>query len=232
MITYETIDLFSIAMKGIGKSDYHGLRMMELGDQLLKMPLEDGWLRQVAKDYFHSLGVAEHVSIDLYSPFAKRRGALLLDLAQPIDRWRDYFDLTTNFGTAEHIQDGIYNCFRNIHNFTKVGGAMLHVGPIIGSVPDHSPYRYRPHFMEQLGRHCGYEILLNQVRQFEVRKDRTPDQCRSLCAVFVKQPSSVFLSREQFNAIDGIEGWPPKAVPKPCRHGPAWKCSKSGDSGG
>ena len=109
--------------------DLKGKFMLELGDQELK-GMKKITIAKTGKEYYESKGVI-HTSIDLNG----RRGALKFDLSQPIDmpEWINHFDIITNLGTTEHVepQSSQYECFKNIHNFLKVGGIVIHVVPDI-----------------------------------------------------------------------------------------------------
>ena len=87
-----------------------GTRMLELGGK---------WCSQASATYksvFEALGF-EHISVD----WNGQHGALRLDLREP--QWEDLgeFDMVTNFGTTEHVDDqsGVW---ANIHYCTAQGG--------------------------------------------------------------------------------------------------------------
>ena len=197
MILQEIVDLMDIACKNIGM-DYKGMKMCELGDQRMKWtPYKTG------KNFLLAKGVAEHISIDLNG----KRGALKIDLSKSIDKWQGYFDMITNFGTAEHVQDGIYEAFLNIHNFCRVGGAMVHAGPPSGGCPWHSPYHYDSDFFEKLAKATRYKYVMGEVRVTAGRRGVTKDLDRSLvCCVLIKEFDLPFISKEQFLGLKGIEG--------------------------
>jgi hypothetical protein len=197
MILKEIVDLMDIACKNINM-DYKRMKICELGDQRMK------WTPHgTGKNFLLDKGVNEHVSIDLNG----KRGALKIDLSRPIDRWQGYFDMTTNYGTAEHVQDGIYEAFQNIHNFTRVGGAMVHAGPPTGGCPWHSPYHYDPDFFEKLAKASQYKHIMSEVRVTAGRRGVSKDIDRSLvCSVLVKEHNLPFITKEQFMDLKGIEG--------------------------
>ena len=78
------------------------------------------------KRYFESLGW-KHVSIDLNGT----GGALPLDLQQPIDvaAIGGPFDVVTNFGTSEHVNEQ-KPCWRNIHALLRIGGTLVSCTPL------------------------------------------------------------------------------------------------------
>lgn len=67
------------------------------------------------------------------------------------------FDLVLNFGTTEHILNQ-YNCFKIIHEATKVGGFIYHQLPLSGFV-DHGYFVYTGRFFFDLAGFNGYEIV-------------------------------------------------------------------------
>ncbi len=73
------------------------------------------------------------------------------------DKYRNYYDIVTNFGTTEHVFNQ-WNCFAVMHGATRIGGAMYHVVPAIGYL-DHGYYCYTPLFFRDLARANGYEIV-------------------------------------------------------------------------
>jgi len=131
-----------------------GKSMLELGDQVLRGMKRITTLK-TGKEYFSNEGV-NHISIDLNG----KRGSLKHDLSKPIinPNWINYFDIITNLGTTEHVepQSSQYECFRNIHNFLKVGGIVIHILPDIERRMensfhiDHANNYYKESFFEML----------------------------------------------------------------------------------
>jgi hypothetical protein len=199
MILEEVVDLLDLALKESNLS-YKGIKICELGDQRMKWRPEG-----TAKNYLLGLGVAEHISIDING----KHGALKIDLSKAIDKWKEYFDLVTNFGTLEHVENGIYEGFKNVHNFTKVGCAMIHDGPVFGGCPWHSPYHYYPEFFKKLCSINDYKLIMTEVRVVNGSRKCRTDLDRSLvCAVIIKKSNNPFCSKEDFiklNAIDGLK---------------------------
>lgn len=198
MILREIYDLIETGCKEIGAKSFEGLKMCELGDQRMK------WNEhKTGKKYFIAHGIQEHVSLDLNG----KNGALKVDLSKPIDQWQKYFDIVTNFGTAEHVCPGIYECFKNIHNFTKTGGVMIHAGPPAKGCPWHSPYHYESWFFEKLALANNYKHVLSEVRVTAGRRGVDNPLDRSLvCSVLIKLNDSNFIEENQFKNINGIEG--------------------------
>jgi hypothetical protein len=129
--------------------------MLELGNQLFDAAVCNIYKLQsrVAKPYFVKEGW-QHISVDING----QDGAVPLNLGMLLNERYDA-DMVTNFGTSEHVANQ-YNCFKNIHNFTKPNGVMLHVLPEVGHWPRHCKYYYTHEFFKYLAAVNGYDILL------------------------------------------------------------------------
>lgn len=197
MILRKIVDLMEIGLTEANMT-FNGIKVCELGDQRMK------WTHHgTGKKWVLAQGAKEHVSIDING----KRGAIPIDLSKKIDRWNGYFDMVTNYGTAEHVENGIYECFWNIHNFTKVGGVMVHAGPPARACPWHSPYHYEPWFFEKLAELAGYRHVISEIRVVPGRKKNQPEKDRSLvCSVLIKNKDNYFVSKDDFININGIEG--------------------------
>lgn len=131
------------------------MSLLELGDQ--DMIFDSGYskLRDCEQSYY-----SKWTSLDLHN----RPGVFIQDLADlsnNVGQW----DVVTNFGTSEHVEpeQGHYNCWKNIHTWTKVGGYSVHDVPEAGSWPGHCRFYYSFEFFNEF-RKIGYEILeLKQV---------------------------------------------------------------------
>ncbi len=196
MLLKEVFDTVEIAWNILGKN----IKICELGDQRMKWH-PDG----IAKTFFINNGAKEHVFIDING----RNGAINLDLSKDLllvhPEWKGYFDFVTNYGTAEHVSNGIYECFKNIHNVCSENGIMVNDGPPDCCCPWHSPYHYRPYFFPELAKKCGYKTLLFDVRVVEGRRGCKENKDRTLViAVFQKINNKEFISKEEFDSIQGI----------------------------
>src|SRR3990172_8654910 len=67
------------------------------------------------------------------------------------------FDLVLNFGTTEHILNQL-NCFKVIHDATKVGGYIYHQLPAIGYV-NHGYVTYTGRCFFDLAIYNQYELI-------------------------------------------------------------------------
>ena len=67
------------------------------------------------------------------------------------------FDLVLNFGTTEHILNQ-HNCFKIIHDATKIGGHIYHSLPAVGYV-DHGYVTYTGRCFFDIAGYNGYELV-------------------------------------------------------------------------
>jgi len=146
--------------------DYRaGLRMLELGDQVID---DDLIPEKTGKEYFVNRGY-QHVSVDLNG----RNGSIAKDLSKPrqFNVWHGDFDVVTNSGTTEHVEplNAQYRCFSIIHDCLRLNGISIHVVPDAneldqrGAWADHCPFYYSTDFFEMLAAQCGYLIQSNTV---------------------------------------------------------------------
>lgn len=156
--------------------DTRGLRVLELGDQVISDP---DISEKTGKAYFSARGYL-HVSVDING----QHGAISRDLTRPeqfLD-WHDSWDILTNAGTTEHVEpfEAQYECFGIIHDCIKVGGIAIHLLPDVqerdqrGAWKNHCRYYYSASFFELLARECDYELLssvvVNGLRCVTIRK--------------------------------------------------------------
>lgn len=103
------------------------------------------------KRWFESQGV-EHTSVDLNG----EGGALALDLQEPLNLGQ--FDIVTNFGTTEHVENQ-EPVWRNIHEALKPGGILISTTPFPGDWPDHGMWYPSGPWYENFLKGLGYKIL-------------------------------------------------------------------------
>lgn len=116
-----------------------------------------------SSEFWKALGM-RHISLDLVGDSYR------FDLnTQSVPFWWRKFDLVTNCGNSEHVMDQ-FNCFKVIHDLTKVGGIMYHQLPVAGFAT-HGFWRYNPLFFRALMNANGYELLANVL----LTADRTND---------------------------------------------------------
>lgn len=149
---------FSVTLLNKVIDQYHPKNVCELGSQQTYVAGER--YGQFANWYYTLKGITEYYCIDLNG----ENEAIKIDLSEEIRT--SPFELVTNFGTAEHIgSDGrfsweaIYQCFLNVHNFTKVGGIAIHENPLTGHWPGHGFQYFTEAFYKELAALTDYEIL-------------------------------------------------------------------------
>lgn len=196
MLLKEVFDTVEIAWNILGKD----IKICELGNQKMTWHPD-----RIVKNFFLNNEAKEHVSIDMNGHSGALRLDLSKDLLQLHPEWNRHFDLVTNYGTAEHVEGGIYECFKNIHNFCRIGGIMINDGPPATCCPEHSPYHYYVHFFPELAKQCGYKILLGDARVAKLRRRNCDPKDRTLLVcVFQKVNGTDFISKQEFESIKGI----------------------------
>jgi len=154
-----------------------GKKMLELGDQVI---MDEAIIEKTGKEYFAKRGVA-HISVDLNG----LHGSVRADLANPITipEWINNFDIVTNSGTSEHVEPKLaqYECFKNVHNFLKVGGIAIHLLPDSGELKkgmweNHCRNYYSRGFVEMLVENNDYKLMSLKIIDglvcFCYRKDK------------------------------------------------------------
>jgi len=137
---------------------YENIKVCILGDLFIKKDLRRFFimnkvlLYHTALEFFKYQGV-DCISIDING----KHKSLPLDLGKPINNIKN-FDIIINGGTTEHVYDQ-YNCFRNIHNFCKLWGIVVFVGPLEGYWNTHSKWKYKQEFFDCFCFLNNYEIL-------------------------------------------------------------------------
>jgi len=177
-----SIDVFQQAVVGV--SGYEGLAWCEFGNQ---QHMGSG---RPMRDVLQGRGVARYVSIDLNG----RDGALALDLQQPVIGETGQFDVVTNYGTLEHINEQ-YGAWKNMHELCVCGGRMFHALPRKGHHRlGHGRYLYTHKFVWGLVDTCGYTVL----REDEGGASPTH---RMIYVALLKVTPDPFVSREKFDRL-------------------------------
>lgn len=148
-INTDGFDLLLLAFRGLDPGKQ--VEMLELGNQQVRPPHSDAG---PAKSYFEERQIF-HVSVDLNG----KDGALKLDLNEPI-YGLGQFDIVTNFGTTEHVQNQ-QQVFKNIHVCCREGGYMIHQVPMKGGLrwKGHGLIEYEKKWFELLARVNNYDVL-------------------------------------------------------------------------
>jgi len=140
-------------------------KIIELGDQIIDESIRQEFgvtTGPVAKDYFTSLGY-QHISIDING----KNRALQLDLSKEIkdSGLLNQFDVLTNHGTTEHVEDSQYICWKNVHNLIKLGGFIISFVPSLEFYKEHCPWFYKKEFFAYFAEELGYKTwMLAEIR--------------------------------------------------------------------
>lgn len=107
----------------------------ELGAQVIYGDEWEIYPRVYFRDKFKDLNIT---SIDITG----ENNSVIINLSLPIsDEFIRKFDIVTNFGTSEHVQDQ-FNCWKNIFNMLVVDGIVISEIPKIGFLPKHCKYYF------------------------------------------------------------------------------------------
>lgn len=143
-----------------------------------------------ASTYYRDRGM-RYACIDLNGENA----ALKLDLEKPIKHDHQY-DLVTNFGTSEHIQNQ-HAVFQTIHKLTKVGGMIICENPKTGNWPLHGLNYYTQDFYRGLCRALDYELV--EVGEDPAMHNRTDGW--NIYAIMKKTGDKSFPTEKAFNKL-------------------------------
>ena len=109
-----------------------------------------------ARTLFRRLGFTDFVSIDI-SDFEGCTFRFDLNSAGVPQRIKDRFDLVYNGGTLEHVFH-VPNALGNVFDMLKIGGAVVHSGPVNGWV-EHGFYQFSPTLLLDFYSANRYDIL-------------------------------------------------------------------------
>ena len=164
----------------------------------------------VAKDYFVSLNMI-HVSLDMNG----LHGSIQRDISKPVNdpELTGQFDIVTNFGTSEHVLDQ-YQGFKNMHDFTKIGGLQVHAVPLLGSWKNHCSYHYGENFFDRLTQLSDYKMNEKEIVRWNKRGGR-----ELLCSIITKS-SEMFVSELDFYTCGITKNHHPIPLAFPAWHPP------------
>lgn len=117
-------------------------------------PVKGGRNDAFVGELFEAAGM-HYESFDIANGY--RTTVLDLNHAVLPEQLRNKFDLVLNFGTTEHILNQL-NCFKVIHDATKVGGCIYHSLPAVGYV-DHGYITYTGRCFFDVAGYNDYEIV-------------------------------------------------------------------------
>jgi hypothetical protein len=128
-------------------------------------------------------------------------GSILLNLNIENEVEKQY-DFLTDFGTFEHVNN-FYMALRNMHNFCKIGGLMMHILPAFGHWPDHGTWRAKIPFWINLGKLNKYKIL-------DIHEEKTligGHDSDQIYIVYEKQSKDEFVNKEKFDTLGLIKAY-------------------------
>lgn len=171
MRLYDFERLFrAVALAGIPRRP---VSVLELGAQ------ESRDLGGYTRRIFEALGW-KHASVDLTG----EGGSTVVDLCGlPRLDWRGEWDVVTDFGTIEHVEDQDA-AWRAVDYYCRGGGLMVHALPRSGHWLGHSNHHYTTTYMRLIAKRFGYDVL-----EIEDVDDRTPTipSCGLVWAAFRKR---------------------------------------------
>jgi hypothetical protein len=188
-ISKTVFDLIDKAISLTNHTNHTDLNMCEFGQ--IEIRKDVGINFTVAKKYFESIGI-KHTSIDIAGKF----GSILIDLSKPVkSELHGKFDIVTNFGTIEHVNNSQYWAFRNMHELCIHHGVMVHALPLVGTYKGHCKYYYTEKYINDLAKMNNYMIILNEVRV----KDLNKNKLQSLvCSILIKSDDNEFINENEF----------------------------------
>jgi SAM-dependent methyltransferase len=173
------------------------LRVCEFGDQCFIAMDDQGLNGTACRHYYEKAGVELYLAFDL----SGRNGSFKIDLCKNHD-FIPQFDIVTNYGTMEHVNDQ-YHAFRNMHDLCVKGGVMLHGFPIIGHWPNHGRYYYSLPFVYELARCAKYHVIaVAQAPCYGHDSDRSD---RDLILAALQKQEDKFISIEVFQTLPVLD---------------------------
>ena len=163
------IDFISEAITKVHGSNWNGLKMVEIGD-------EDSTYNS---SHFTSKGTTNTI----IQPVGADGNPLMRRLINPYlsknfsdpDNFADIentYDILTNIGCIEHLDNIQYEVWKILHNITKVGGVMIHIMPDATECQmylrwyGHCHNYYDIDFFNNLCDKLGYELVSNELLNF------------------------------------------------------------------
>jgi SAM-dependent methyltransferase len=116
------------------------IKILELGDQILWYgqccDCSHNWGNHANQHFKNVFPHLDITSLDLNGI----NGSLTVNLSNPIPEWLlNQYDLITNFGTSEHVQNQ-YHLWKNVFDMLKPGGLIINDIPLKDSWPGHCKY--------------------------------------------------------------------------------------------
>jgi len=175
-LEFDIVNHYVDYYKKIYNKQYEDIQMLELGDQIFYVDHpsvgvlnSNNFKYKVAKDYFQNKKI-NHTSIDLNG----NNGSISLDLSKSLpEEFYNKFDIITNVGTVEHVEEDQYETFKNIHKCLKVNGMFMSFMPKVGSFDiNHCSWFYNLDFYRDLANEQKYTIFyLGEILYPSINRD-------------------------------------------------------------
>lgn len=134
-----------------------------------------------------------HTSLDKNG----KGGSVVVDLNKDVTpKVNARFDVVTNFGTLEHI-DNLYIGFANVHKLCNTGGKIFHVFPSMGHWLGHGNWRLDFTFFTKLASLQNYRIL----DLYEEKTSYGGSDSNQIYVVYHKLQETEFIDEEIFYSL-------------------------------
>lgn len=180
-------------------TDYRNkkLRIAELGDQVLR-PWGASWYSsncRCAKFWFEKFGCF-YRSFDVNGNNHSNRCDFRIELTDDFKKKFEFgsYDVATDYGTLEHVENMHYNAWKFIHELPKEDGLIHHILPNNYHVAEHGEFFFQIDFFKELAKISNYEIL----SLYEENHDLYPE---GYIWCMFKKTTSDFCTKEQFDEI-------------------------------
>lgn len=169
-----------------------GDSILELGNQTIYFGDDYG---KPAKPMFEKMGF-KHLSIDMNGEDGAKKSDLSVQSDFTGGFTRNKFDIVTDFGTSEHIEESFYNCWWNKHTNCKTGGYIISENPKTGNWKGHGHHYLTEDFYRKLADIQGYEIM--ELGEHPAMSNTT-DGWNIYCVL--KKLTDKFITEKQFNKL-------------------------------
>lgn len=125
-------------------------KLLIIGCQNLYNPENYG---EIAAKYYRDRGHTVK-DIDIY----ECNGCQIADLREDWNA-NQLFDMVLQHGTIEHVDGGLYQPLKNLHDSCVVGGILIHENPKTGNWPGHGQHYFTKYFWDNFAKLVGYDVL-------------------------------------------------------------------------
>ena len=187
------------------KINLSGIKMLELGDQIMNIYNNNFNGIKIAKEFYTMKGI-NHTSFD----WNGENGSIPIDLTKIDDnkKYNNMFNIITNHGTTEHVLNQ-YNCFKNLHNWGEINCYYIHCVPLLGKehkeylgyeFPPHGDYEYSSKFWEELCLQNNYELVISKGDLVSNPAISFPKNYYS-ASCYIKKDNNEFMNENDFYDI-------------------------------